>query len=149
MHINQSYMCYDLAGSVGSRQHWLWDIATKRNEFLLFNFFSIVLRTVQLLITLEPLDRFKWGFQQIAPLQVSTSIEKWLSTIKCVIMSDVESAGKFLVLCTGCPNKHDNNNNKALSALHTEGLSALYKTKAASFCNIQNMITMLPQYVVE
>ena len=34
------YMCCDLAGSVRSRQHWLW--ARKRNEFLLF---SIVLRT--------------------------------------------------------------------------------------------------------
>ncbi len=26
-----------IAGSVGSRQHWLWDIARKRNEFLLFS----------------------------------------------------------------------------------------------------------------
>ena len=34
-------MCCNLAGSVGSRQHWLWDIARKRNEFPLF---SIVLR---------------------------------------------------------------------------------------------------------
>ena len=34
-------MCCDLAGSVGSQKHWLWDIARKRNKFLLF---SIVLR---------------------------------------------------------------------------------------------------------
>ncbi len=47
--------------------------ARKRNEFLLF---SIVLRTLQLLITLEPLDRFKWGFQQNVPLQVSKSNRK-------------------------------------------------------------------------
>ncbi len=33
----------------------------KRNGFLLF---SIVLRTLQLLITLEPLVQFRWGFQQ-------------------------------------------------------------------------------------
>ena len=59
-------MCCDLAGSVGSRQHWLWDIARKRNEFLLF---SIILRTLQLLIALEPLYRFKWSFQQNVPLQ--------------------------------------------------------------------------------
>ncbi len=29
-------MCCDLAGSVGSREHWLWDTARKRNAFLLF-----------------------------------------------------------------------------------------------------------------
>ena len=50
----------------------LRDTARKRSEFLLF---SIVLRTLQLLITLEPLDRFKWGFQQNVPLQMSTSIK--------------------------------------------------------------------------
>ena len=34
-------MCCDLVGSVGSREYWLWDIAWKRNAFILF---SIVLR---------------------------------------------------------------------------------------------------------
>ena len=68
-------MCCDLAGSVASPQHWLRDIARKGNEFLLF---SIVLRILQLLITLEPLDRFKWGFQQNVPLQMSLlSNRKW------------------------------------------------------------------------
>ncbi len=45
----------------------------KRNELLLF---SIVLRILQLLITLEPLVRFRWGFQQNVPLQMSTSNRK-------------------------------------------------------------------------
>ncbi len=39
------YVC-DLAGSVGSREHWLWDTARKRNACLLL---SIVLRIFQLL----------------------------------------------------------------------------------------------------
>ena len=55
-----------------SRQHWPWDTARKRNEFLLF---STVLRILQLLITLEPLYRFKWRFQQNLPLQMSTSVK--------------------------------------------------------------------------
>ena len=39
---------------------------------------SIVLRVLQLLITLEPLHRFRWGFQQNVPLQMSTyQIENW------------------------------------------------------------------------
>ena len=38
-------------------------------------YISIVLRILQLLKTLEPLDRFKWGFQQNVPLQMSTSIK--------------------------------------------------------------------------
>ena len=41
----QGNMCYNLAESVGTREHWLWDVARKRNEFLLF---SIVLRILQL-----------------------------------------------------------------------------------------------------
>ncbi len=40
----------------------LWDIARKRNEFLLF---SIVLRILQLLITLESLVWFRWGFHKM------------------------------------------------------------------------------------
>ncbi len=35
------YMCYNLVESLRSREHWLWDIARKRDYFLLF---SIVLR---------------------------------------------------------------------------------------------------------
>ncbi len=31
------YMCYGLAESVGNREHWLWDITRKKNEFLLFS----------------------------------------------------------------------------------------------------------------
>ncbi len=57
-------VCSDLAELVRSRERWLWDIATKRNVFLLF---SIVLSILQL-ITLEPLVRFRWGFQQNVPL---------------------------------------------------------------------------------
>ncbi len=73
-------MCCDLAGSVRSRQHWLWDIARKINEFLLFSF---VPRILQLLITLEPLDQFKWGFQWNVPLQMSTSIKSKTENVTC------------------------------------------------------------------
>ncbi len=61
-------MCYDLTESVGSREHWLWDITRKRNEFLLF---SIVLKILQLLVTLEPLIWFRWDFH----LSMNTSIK--------------------------------------------------------------------------
>ena len=64
-----SFLCCDLAGSVISRQHWLWDTARKRNAFLLF---SIVLRIFQFL---ELLVRISWGFQQNVPLLMSTSIK--------------------------------------------------------------------------
>ncbi len=55
---------------VGTRKHWLWDTARKKNEFLLF---SVVLRILQLLITLEPLIQFRWCFQQNVPLQMHNS----------------------------------------------------------------------------
>ena len=74
-------MCCNLAESFGSREHWLWDIARKRNKFLLF---SIVLRILQLLITLEPLDWFRWGFQQNVPLQMNRKchmFEFWLISL--------------------------------------------------------------------
>ncbi len=57
-----AYMCCDLARSVGSRQHWLWD------TFYCFENLSIV-------ITLEPLVWFRWGFQQNVPLLMRTSIK--------------------------------------------------------------------------
>ena len=66
-------MCCDVAGSVGSREHWLRDISRKRKEFQLL---SIVLRILQLLIIiLEPLVRFRWSYQQIVPLQISTALQ--------------------------------------------------------------------------
>ncbi len=52
-------MCCDLAGSVGSREHWLWDTARKRNAFLLF---SIVLKSFNC-----------YSFGTIGPLQVGFS----------------------------------------------------------------------------
>ena len=70
-YMSNEHMCCDLAGSVRSRQHWLWDIGWKRNEWM----YSIVLRIFQLLVTLEPLDRFKWGFQQNVPLLMRNSIK--------------------------------------------------------------------------
>ena len=58
-----------------SREHWLWDTASKRNGISLF---SIVLRTLQLLLTLEPLIYFRWGFQQNVPLNEHINqIENW------------------------------------------------------------------------
>ena len=53
------YIC--VAGSVGSQQYWLWDIARRRNEFLLFSF---VLRIPQLLIILETTGPIQVGFSE-------------------------------------------------------------------------------------
>ena len=58
-------MCCDLVGWVGSREHWLWDIPRKRNEFLLFS----------ITIILEPLVRFMWGFHYNVPLLMRTLIK--------------------------------------------------------------------------
>ncbi len=44
----------------------------KRNEFLLF---SIVLRILQLLITLELLVQFRWVFQQNVPLYFNRKLQ--------------------------------------------------------------------------
>ncbi len=70
-------MCCDLAGS--SRQHWLWDIARKRNEFLLF---SIVLRILQLL-NIGTIGLIQVGFSAkcTSPNEHFNRIENW----KCQI----------------------------------------------------------------
>ena len=67
-------MCCDLAGSVGNRQDWLWDIARKKKWISIFFLFF----WEPLLITLEPLDRFKWGIQQNVPLQLTVSTSRKL-----------------------------------------------------------------------
>ncbi len=75
-----THMCYDLVESVGSKEHWLWDIARIRNGFLLF---STVLRILQLLIGLEPLVWFRWGFLSKWALQSNTKLKishVWLQT---------------------------------------------------------------------
>ncbi len=74
-------ICVAIKWSVGNREHWLWDTARKRNEFLLF---SIVLRILQLLKTYEPLVRFRWGFQQNVSLQMSTSIKYKTENVTCL-----------------------------------------------------------------
>ncbi len=70
------HMCSDLAGSVGSRQHWLWDTARKK-EYISFVFYCF--ENLSIAITLELLVRFRWGFQQNVPLLMRTSnqIENW------------------------------------------------------------------------
>ncbi len=65
-----THMCFDLAESVRSWEH------IARKGMFKFLLFSIVQRILQLLITLEPLVRFRWGFLQNVHLQISTSI-KW------------------------------------------------------------------------
>ena len=62
--------------SDGISQKWgalivRYGIARKSNEFILF---FIVLRIIQLLITLKPLIWFRWCFQQNVAVQMSTSI---------------------------------------------------------------------------
>ena len=80
------HLCCDLAGSVGIKSAALMvRYREKRNEFLLL---SIVLRILQLLIILEPLDCFKWGFQQNAPLQMSTSIKQKTRVLTCENLTD-------------------------------------------------------------
>ncbi len=66
---DDTIMCCDLVESVGSQAHWLWDITRKRNDFC-----PIVLRILQLPITLQPLVQFRWGFQHNVPLQVSNQV---------------------------------------------------------------------------
>ena len=86
----------------------MWDIARKRNVFLLF---SIVLRILQLLVTYEPLLQFRGGFQQKDlskwALQSNKKMKMsyvWLQTISpdcitCVICwTQVRS---FFLMCTG------------------------------------------------
>ncbi len=68
-------MCRDLAESVGSREQLL--VVRKRNEFLSL---SIVLRILQLLITLEPLVQFRWGFEQRLPVNEDFS---QIENLKC------------------------------------------------------------------
>ena len=72
-------MWCDLVESVTSREHWLWEITRKRNEFLLFSI-VIILRILQLLkFGLEPLVRFKWGFSAkcASPNGHFHQIENW------------------------------------------------------------------------
>ncbi len=87
--------CCDLAESVGSQEHWLWDVTRKRNEVLLF---SIVLRIIQLLIrTLEPLVRFRWGFQQNVPRASNEHFN--LQSNRKLIMSHVRLQTGFPLDC--------------------------------------------------
>ncbi len=72
----KNYLCYDLVESVQSREHWLWYVARRRTEFLLF---SIVLRILQLPKTLEPLVRFRWVIHPkcTSPNEHFNHIEDW------------------------------------------------------------------------
>ncbi len=69
-----SKMCCDLVESVGSGEHCLWDTSRKRNEFLLF---SIVLRILQLLITLEPLAQVEFSAKCTSQDKHFNQIENW------------------------------------------------------------------------
>ncbi len=57
-------LCCNLAESVGSREHCDFEIPGMRyiqkKKCISFNLFSIILRILQLHITLEPLVRFRW-----------------------------------------------------------------------------------------
>ena len=50
--------------------------------------FSIVLIILQLLITLESLMQFRWGFQQNVPLQMSASIKQKLNMSHVRLQTD-------------------------------------------------------------
>ncbi len=77
-------MCCNLAESVRSWEHWLWDIAEKVMNFLC----SLLLRILQLLITLEPLIWFWWSFQQNVLFQMGTSINKKLKISHVRLQTD-------------------------------------------------------------
>ena len=50
-----------------SREHWLWLVRYSQKKELIINFFVFYCsgKPSILLITLEPLVQFKWGFQQM------------------------------------------------------------------------------------
>ncbi len=71
-HVEHQYMCCDLAGSVGSQEHWLWDTARKGDALsLVFYCFE----NLSIALTLEPLVRFRCFFKQNVPLLMRTSIK--------------------------------------------------------------------------
>ncbi len=74
------HMCCDLAESVRSWEHWLWDKARKRTVFPLF---SIVLRILQLLIVLEPQVQFSWDFQQNDLSKLALQSNKKTENVTC------------------------------------------------------------------
>ena len=59
--------CYDLAGSVGSI-----DSEIEAEEQI--DFYCFYCSENSIVDNLEPLDQFKWGFQQSIPFQMSTII---------------------------------------------------------------------------
>ncbi len=64
------YMCCDLAGSLGSGEHWLWSQKKECVSFVFYCFENLLIA-----ITLEPLVRYRWGFQQNVPLLMRTWIK--------------------------------------------------------------------------
>ncbi len=76
----ESHMC-DLAGSVGSREHWLWDTA-KKQESISFVFYCF--ENLSIALTLEPLVRFSWGFQQNVPLLMRISFKQKTENVTCL-----------------------------------------------------------------
>ncbi len=84
-------MCYDQAESVGSRNI---DCEIQPEKLMNFFLFSIVLRSLQLLTTLEPLVRFRWGFHQYVPNELFNQIENW----KCHIRLQTDFPGSHHII---------------------------------------------------
>ncbi len=110
----KGHMCCNLAEVVGSREHWLWDTARKRNVFLLI---SIFFNNPSIASTLEPLVQFRWGSQQNVYLLISTALES-NRKLKCH-MFNFRLISLDCILCETCFYKESLN-------WHTKILPVLY-----------------------
>ena len=93
-------MCCDQAQSVDSQKNWFQDRAKQSKKCLLFPIVGIL----QLLISLEPIDQFQWGFLQNAAEKmehtVSYKIENWIwLTLDwfCLITPHMKSENEYTV----------------------------------------------------
>ena len=75
---HQSYkqhLCCDQAKWVGTRKYCFWDTPKQKDKFTLF---SIVSQNLQLLISLELINPFSWGFQLNVTLKSICLFRFWL-----------------------------------------------------------------------
>ena len=70
-------MCCDLAESVRSQEHWLWYGQKKESISILF------WESFNCSLTLEPLVRFRWGFQQNLPPKWALQSNRKLKNVTC------------------------------------------------------------------
>ena len=69
-------MCCDQAKSVDSQKNWFQDRAKQSKKCLLFPIVGIL----QLLISLEPIDQFQWGFLQNVTVKMVHTVSYKMKT---------------------------------------------------------------------